>query len=198
MSKNSLWEVGHLYTQKEIIFQRDILFFLVWVMSLYVLRRNLCDFMPQHSDSEGALAADRWPLQATASISTLGLCESSAEKPVAQDEYPPEALIPSDNEEPIRASPSLKPDWCQRMGWSRRGGKWLWRYLMEDNQVADFASSMLAAISCWHYRARALLSMDFTTVRFSATKGILSYPTWLHVCQTSRHVAVLSQNASIH
>ncbi|XP_028852266.1 pleckstrin homology domain-containing family G member 3 isoform X2 [Denticeps clupeoides] len=29
--------------------------------------------------------------------------------------------------------------------------------LMVDDQVADFASSMLAAISCWHYRARALL-----------------------------------------
>lgn len=43
--------------------------------------------------------------------------------------------------------------------------------LMGDDQVADFASSMLAAISCWHYRARALLSTHFTTVRLSATYG---------------------------
>lgn len=43
--------------------------------------------------------------------------------------------------------------------------------LMGDDQVADFASSVLAAISCWHYRARALLSTHFTTVRVSATHG---------------------------
>ncbi|XP_051941864.1 pleckstrin homology domain-containing family G member 3 isoform X2 [Hippocampus zosterae] len=35
--------------------------------------------------------------------------------------------------------------------------------LMGGDQVADFASSVLAAISCWHYRARALLSSHFTT-----------------------------------
>lgn len=43
--------------------------------------------------------------------------------------------------------------------------------LMGDDQVADFASSVLAAISCWHYRARALLSTHSTTVRVSATHG---------------------------
>lgn len=43
--------------------------------------------------------------------------------------------------------------------------------LMGDDQVADFASSVLAAISCWHYRARALLSTHFTTVRVSDTHG---------------------------
>uniref|UniRef100_A0A8C1LKY0 Uncharacterized protein n=1 Tax=Cyprinus carpio TaxID=7962 RepID=A0A8C1LKY0_CYPCA len=117
----------------------------------------------KHSDSEGALAADRWPLQATASDSTLGLCDSSAEKPVAQDEYSPEALIPSDSEEPICASPSLKAGLMQENGDEAEGeGSDSDDILMEDNQVADFASSMLAAISCWHYRARALLSMDFT------------------------------------
>ncbi len=173
-------------------------------MSFYLLRRNLCDFMPQHSDSEGALPADRWPLQATASVSTLGLCESSSEKPVAQDEYPPEALIPSDNEEPIHASPSLKArlmpeDWDEAEGEGSDSDD----ILMEDNQVADFASSMLAAISCWHYRARALISMDFTTVRFSATTGTLLYPslTCNMTCLSAKPPAmlhVLSQNASIH
>lgn len=37
--------------------------------------------------------------------------------------------------------------------------------VMEENQVEDFASSMLEAISCWHNRARALLSLGGTTVR---------------------------------
>ncbi|KAM7402859.1 hypothetical protein PAMA_003670 [Pampus argenteus] len=35
---------------------------------------------------------------------------------------------------------------------------------MGEDQVADFASSVLAAISCWHIRTRALLSTRFTTV----------------------------------
>ncbi|XP_078263385.1 pleckstrin homology domain-containing family G member 3-like [Rhinoraja longicauda] len=35
--------------------------------------------------------------------------------------------------------------------------------MIEGDQVADFASSLLAAISCWHYRARALLSAKFST-----------------------------------
>lgn len=47
--------------------------------------------------------------------------------------------------------------------------------LMGDDQVADFATSVLAAISCWHYKARALLSTHFTTVRVSATHGFLIY-----------------------
>ncbi|XP_072558742.1 pleckstrin homology domain-containing family G member 3-like [Paramormyrops kingsleyae] len=34
--------------------------------------------------------------------------------------------------------------------------------LMEDDQMDDFASSMLAAISSWHYRVRALLSNQAT------------------------------------
>lgn len=36
-------------------------------------------------------------------------------------------------------------------------------------QVADFASSVLAAISCWQYRAKALLFDQITTVRLSVT-----------------------------
>lgn len=37
--------------------------------------------------------------------------------------------------------------------------------LMGVEQVADFASSVLAAISCWRYRAKALLFDQITTVR---------------------------------
>ena len=43
--------------------------------------------------------------------------------------------------------------------------------LLEDYQVADFASSMLAAISCWHSRARALLSLGDPTVRPAAASS---------------------------
>lgn len=46
--------------------------------------------------------------------------------------------------------------------------------LMGEDQVADFANSVLAAISCWHYQARALLSTHFTTVRVSANHGFLT------------------------
>lgn len=135
----------------------------------------------------GALAADKWPLQATSSVSALGLCESSAEMPVAREENSLEGLIPSDNEEAVRSSPSLKGRLMQDNEDEAEGEESdSDDILMEDNQVADFASSMLAAISCWHYRARALLSMDFTRVRFSATKGdsVIPRPD-LHVCQTS-------------
>ncbi|XP_056332391.1 pleckstrin homology domain-containing family G member 3 [Danio aesculapii] len=37
--------------------------------------------------------------------------------------------------------------------------------LMGNEQVADFASSVMAAISCWRYRAKALLSDHVTTDR---------------------------------
>lgn len=151
----------------------------------------------------GALAADKWPLQATSSVSALGLCESSAEKPVAREENSLEGLIPSDNEE-VRSSPCLKGRLMQDNEDEAEGEESdSDDILMEDNQVADFASSMLAAISCWHYRARALLSMDFTRVRFSATKGDsvipqpdLQPPACLPDLPAMLHV--LSQNALIH
>ncbi|XP_067273501.1 pleckstrin homology domain-containing family G member 3 [Pseudorasbora parva] len=118
----------------------------------------------KHSDSEGALDADKWPLQATSSVSTLGLCKSSAENPVAKEEYSLQGLIPSDNEELVHSSPPLKGRLMQDNRDEAEGEESDSDDIqMEDNQVADFASSMLAAISCWHYRARALLSMDFTT-----------------------------------
>ncbi|XP_051581227.1 pleckstrin homology domain-containing family G member 3 [Myxocyprinus asiaticus] len=120
----------------------------------------------KHADSEGALPADRQPLQATASISTLGssISESEADRPALEEEDSLEAMIPSDNEEPAPGSPSPKCRLTQEDDEDAEGeGSDCDDILMEDNQVADFASSMLAAISCWHYRAKALLSMGFTT-----------------------------------
>ncbi|KAG9283172.1 pleckstrin homology domain-containing family G member 3-like [Astyanax mexicanus] len=108
-----------------------------------------------HEDSEGELSADRQPLQAAASISSLG---SSVGEPevlrldLAEDLR---GLNPSDCEE-APDSPSAKPKLFQEEERGEESGSD--DILMEDDQVADFASSMLAAISCWHYRARALLS----------------------------------------
>ncbi|XP_036438288.1 pleckstrin homology domain-containing family G member 3 isoform X2 [Colossoma macropomum] len=107
----------------------------------------------KHADSEEELAADRPPLQATASISSLG---SSIGEPEAQKF----SLSPSDGEE-APDSPTAKPTLFKQDEEGEESGSD--DILMEDDQVADFASSMLAAISCWHYRARALLSAGFTT-----------------------------------
>lgn len=41
--------------------------------------------------------------------------------------------------------------------------------LVKDEQVADFATSVLAAISCWRYKARALLFTRVLTVRLTVT-----------------------------
>ncbi|XP_051510858.1 pleckstrin homology domain-containing family G member 3-like [Myxocyprinus asiaticus] len=120
----------------------------------------------KHADSEGALPADGRPLQATASVSTLGssISESEADRPALEEEDSIEALIHSDNEEPAPDSSSSKDRLTQEDEEDAEDeGSDSDDILMEDNQVADFASSMLAAISCWHYRARALLSMGFTT-----------------------------------
>ncbi|XP_037393818.1 pleckstrin homology domain-containing family G member 3 isoform X2 [Pygocentrus nattereri] len=107
----------------------------------------------KHTDSEEELTAERPPVQATASISSLG---SSVGEPEAQKF----SLSPSDGEE-APDCPTAKPTLFQQDEEGEENGSD--DILMEDDQVADFASSMLAAISCWHYRARALLSAGFTT-----------------------------------
>lgn len=125
------------------------------------------------------MEAEKWPLQATDSVSSidLGLCESSADEPDAQEEYSLKALIPSDNEETVHILASVKGRLIQEdEDEAEVGESDSDNILMEGNQVADFASSMLAAISCWHYRARALLSMDFAMVSLSATKRVSVIP----------------------
>ncbi|XP_031692761.1 pleckstrin homology domain-containing family G member 3 isoform X3 [Oncorhynchus kisutch] len=127
----------------------------------------------KHADSEGALPDDPRSIQAAASISTLGssLGESEAERPSVEEEEEEEEeeedmglrkgslerLSPSDIEEPRTGSSSHKGR--ATLGEECDSDD----ILMEEDQVEDFASSMLAAISCWHYRARALLSMGVTT-----------------------------------
>ncbi|MGH0174190.1 UNVERIFIED_CONTAM: hypothetical protein FKN15_067103 [Acipenser sinensis] len=122
-------------------------------------------------DSEGALQADSGSLQAGASVGTLAssLGESEAERPSMEEDEEEadyeelglskeslERLNPSDSEMPSQGVelPAFRAE---------EGEDEEDEILMGDDQVADFASSMLAAISCWHYRARALLSARFTT-----------------------------------
>ncbi|KAF7665019.1 hypothetical protein LDENG_00158480 [Lucifuga dentata] len=131
---------------------------------------HIYDFTLQHADSEGALLGDRRSLQPAASVSTLAssLGEAQAESPCMEDLSPRreslEQLSPSDSEPKLGSSPSegrLGPHKAEEAKEDEESYKE--DILMGDDQVADFASSMLAAISCWHYRARALLSTHFTT-----------------------------------
>ncbi|KAG7466340.1 hypothetical protein MATL_G00163680 [Megalops atlanticus] len=125
----------------------------------------------KHADSEGALQSHRRSLQAGASVSTLGssLGEPEAERPSVEDDDEElgqrkdslEQLSPSDSEEPRPGTPPCEGGAEQEE--EEEGESDKDDILMGDDQVADFASSMLAAISCWHYRARALLFARFTT-----------------------------------
>lgn len=86
----------------------------------------------------------------------------------------PVQLSPTDSGPNLGSSPSevgLQPEKAKKEEEEEEGESYKEDILMGDDQVADFANSVLAAISCWHYRARALLSTHFTTVRVSATHG---------------------------
>lgn len=83
-----------------------------------------------------------------------------------------EQLSPTDSDPKLGSSPSEEGLELQKAEEEEEEGEiYKEDILMGEDQVADFASSVLAAISCWHYRARALLSTHFTTVRVSATHG---------------------------
>ncbi|XP_068437016.1 pleckstrin homology domain-containing family G member 3 [Clinocottus analis] len=126
----------------------------------------------KHADSEGALLGERGSLQPATSVSTLASClsESQAERPCVEDLMPRtkslEQLSPTDRDPKLDSPPSegvLEPEKAEEAKEEEEGESYKEDILMGDDQVADFASSMLAAISCWHYRARALLSTRFTT-----------------------------------
>ncbi|KAI3367841.1 hypothetical protein L3Q82_026663, partial [Scortum barcoo] len=131
---------------------------------------HVCDFTLQHADSEGALLGERCSLQPAASVSTLAssVGEPQAERPCVEDLFPRrdslEQLSPTDSDPKLGSSPSeggLKLEKAKDE--EEEGESYKEDILMGQDQVADFASSVLAAISCWHYRARALLSTHFTT-----------------------------------
>lgn len=151
------------------------------------------DFMPQHAESEGTLlvdsASDRCSLQPATSLSSLastlsesqapyrpcledghgelGFSKESEEKPGAEEDKSEDSLPRNVLDIETQETPKMEEKEENERGSKEKEKEE--EILMVDDQVADFASSMLAAISCWHYRARALLFTRFTTVRLSAT-----------------------------
>ncbi|XP_042074201.1 pleckstrin homology domain-containing family G member 3 isoform X2 [Haplochromis burtoni] len=126
----------------------------------------------KHADSEGALLGARCSLQPATSVSTLtsSLGEPQAESPCVEDlmlrRDSLEELSPTDRDPKQGYLPSeggLEPEKAVEEQDVEDGESYKEDILMGDDQVADFASSVLAAISCWHYRARSLLSTHFTT-----------------------------------
>ncbi|XP_061100127.1 pleckstrin homology domain-containing family G member 3-like [Conger conger] len=126
----------------------------------------------KRTDSDGALQANAWSVRPRDSVSTLGssLGEPEDERPsLEEDERPSleedpgfgknayEQPFPSGREE---AGPGGGEGGAEQ---AAEGESDKDDVLMEGDQVADFASSMLEAISCWHYRARALLSIGVPT-----------------------------------
>ncbi|XP_058470770.1 pleckstrin homology domain-containing family G member 3 isoform X2 [Solea solea] len=125
----------------------------------------------KHADSVGALLGDRCSLQPATSVSTLAssLGEPQAETPCVDHLIPRrdslEQLSSTDSGPKLGSSPSeggLELEKAEEND-EEEGDSYKEDILMGDDQVADFASSVLAAISCWHYRAKALLSTHFTT-----------------------------------
>ncbi|MED6257777.1 hypothetical protein ATANTOWER_031229 [Ataeniobius toweri] len=118
----------------------------------------------KHADSEGTLLGDRSSLQPATSVSTLTctLGEPQGERPCLEDlRSSLEQLNAADSySSPREREVGLQQDKAIE---EEEGKSCKEDVLMGDDQVADFASSVLAAISCWHYRARALLSTHFTT-----------------------------------
>uniref|UniRef100_A0A1A8CLH1 Pleckstrin homology domain containing, family G (With RhoGef domain) member 3 n=1 Tax=Nothobranchius kadleci TaxID=1051664 RepID=A0A1A8CLH1_NOTKA len=112
----------------------------------------------KHADSDGALLGDGCSLQPASSISTLA---SSLGEPEGEGSSVDDLTTRGDSQEqlsPTESAPNLKSLPSEEEVLEKQED-----VLMGGDQVADFASSVLAAISCWHYRARALLSAHFTT-----------------------------------
>ncbi|XP_049597485.1 pleckstrin homology domain-containing family G member 3 isoform X1 [Syngnathus scovelli] len=107
----------------------------------------------KHAESESALLGDK------PQASSL----SEGERPAAEDAVQQLSSTPEEvPSSPHEGGPKL-PMTEQQKQEDEEGDSFKEDLLMGDDQVADFASSVLAAISCWHYRARALLSSHFTT-----------------------------------
>ncbi|KAM9433014.1 pleckstrin homology domain-containing family G member 3-like [Salvelinus alpinus] len=128
-------------------------------------RRTSAILKLQHADSEGALLGDRRSLQPAASVSMLGSSLGEAERPgvlgaqeeIAAPEIPSCGLSPSEDPKPGSLPCQGGTEQQEEETEEEKGEMNTDDILMEDDQVADFA------ISCWHYRARALLSARFTT-----------------------------------
>ncbi|XP_046711205.1 pleckstrin homology domain-containing family G member 3 isoform X2 [Silurus meridionalis] len=112
----------------------------------------------KHADSVGTLlsASSQGSLQAAVSASTLGsgTDEAETERPVNEESTTGwlslDWLSMTGFETPFQRE---KEEQKEEKGQSGKDEE----VLVKDEQVADFASSVLAAISCWRYKARALL-----------------------------------------
>ncbi|XP_028293997.1 pleckstrin homology domain-containing family G member 3-like isoform X2 [Gouania willdenowi] len=115
----------------------------------------------KHADSEGALLEQRCSLQPATSVDTLtsGLGEPLAPRLCEEDLFPRGESL--EKQSPAAGGDGDELNLCSSLVEMEEGYKE--DILPGDEQVADFATSVLAAISCWHYRARALLSTHFTT-----------------------------------
>lgn len=98
--------------------------------------------MSQHSDSDGVLPRERFSLPPATSGSTRG--SSQAECDQAEEEE--ELGSKKDSLERLKCS----EDEDKAEGLSHQDRQ-------PDEQVEDFASSVLAAISCWHYRVTMVM-----------------------------------------
>lgn len=111
----------------------------------------MCNIL-QHANSEDALPDDRLSLEGGISSSDLGELDCGS---LLQEE----------------GFPSMGSS-AERLGCSKEEveeeTRQLDEFLLEDKQVEDFASSVLDAISCWHYTVQAFLS-SAGTVRLSLT-----------------------------
>lgn len=133
------------------------------IQCVYFMMTKWFDPFKQHAGSDGELLGNKDsanPLPAVSSLSS-SMSEPESERHDNEDELADSKdslnlLTASDSEEVARGTElalgAVEPEE---------------ELMIEGDQVADFASSLLAAISCWHYRARALLSAKFSTVSAS-------------------------------
>eukprot|EP00062_Callorhinchus_milii_P008654 gi/632951600/ref/XP_007891392.1/ PREDICTED: pleckstrin homology domain-containing family G member 3-like [Callorhinchus milii] len=121
-----------------------------------ILRSLTQNVSLKHAGSDGQLLGKVDSLSSMASNSTLN--SSIGERPDNEEEL----ALSKESLDQLRASDS---DETARGTVLEQGAGELEEedIMMEGDQVADFASTLLAAISCWHYRARALLSARFST-----------------------------------
>ncbi|XP_027028120.2 pleckstrin homology domain-containing family G member 3 isoform X2 [Tachysurus fulvidraco] len=129
----------------------------------------------KHADSMGTLLSDssRSSLQAAASASTLSstVDEAETEGPVSEESTSGwlslnwlnvNGLETCQLETPFHRETEEKEGVLKKV---QRLSEEDEEIVVKDEQVADFASSVLAAISCWRYRARALLFTRVATNR---------------------------------
>lgn len=171
-----------------------------------------CVFTLQHADSMGTLLSDssQGSLQAAASASTLssGADKTETERPITEqstsewfslDWLSINGLETCRLETPFHREKEGALEKVQR----RTGEDEDEEIIVKDEQVADFSSSVLAAISCWRYKARALLFTRVATVRLTVTicfffPSSLCSAMSLHCCVLNSHASQIPLCCMLH